>query len=111
MKTVFQDDDYDVNIVRKYTERKNIFETQINKYRQTQEQYHRGEYDSIYSYDYTWPDEYDTIYNGFYSTKKRIRPVWCVCDYRQFQLLSYYEVLTEDIPSTYDPDFTDYMIT
>jgi len=111
MKTVFQDDDYDVNIVRQYTERKNIFETQINQYRQTQEQYQRGAYDSIYSYDYTWPEEYDTIYNGFYSTKKIIRPVWCVCDYRQFQLLSYYEVLTDHIPSSYDPEFTDYMIT
>jgi len=111
MKTVFQDDDYDVDIVRKYTERKNIFETRINQYRQTQEQYQRGAYDSIYSYDYTWPENYDTIYNGFYSAKKIIRPVWCVCDYRQFQLLSYYEVLTDHIPTTYDPDFTDYIIT
>lgn len=111
MKTVYQDDDYDVDVVRKYTERKNIFETQINQYRQTQEQYQHGEFSSIYSYDYTWPDEYDTIYNGFYSYKKIIRPVWSVCDYRQFQLLSYYEVLTEHIPSSYEPEFTDYIIT
>ena len=110
MKTVFQDDDYDVSIVKKYTERKNIFETQINQYRQTQEQYRRGIYDSIYSYDYSWPENYDTIYNGFYSEKETIRPVWCVCDYRQFQLLSYYQVNTSDIPSSYEPDFTEYKI-
>ena len=111
MKTVFQDDDYDVNIVKKYTERKNIFETQMNQYRQTQEQYHRGAYDSIYSYDYTWPGNYDTIYNGFYSAKETIRPVWSVCEYRNFQLLSYYEVLTHDIPLSYDPEFKEYKIT
>jgi len=110
MKTVFQNDDYDVSIVKKYTERKNIFETQINQYRQTQEPYRRGAYDSIYSYDYTWPETYDTIYNGFYSAKETIRPVWCVCDYQHFQLLSYYEVITSDIPSSYDPKFTEYKI-
>lgn len=110
MKTVFQDDEYDVDIVKKYTERKNIFETQMNQYRQTQEPYHPGTYDSIYSYDYSWPENYDTIYNGFYSSKKIIRPVWCVCDYTHFQLLSYYEVPTKDIPSTYDPEFTGYTI-
>ena len=110
MKTVFQDDDYDVSIVKKYTERKNIFKTQINQYRQTQEPYRRGAYDSIYSYDYTWPDTYDTIYNGLYSAKETIRPVWCVCDYKHFQLLSYYEVITSVIPSSYDPEFTGYKI-
>ncbi|NBO72473.1 hypothetical protein EBV26_18645, partial [bacterium] len=110
MKTVFQDDDYDIDVVKKYIERKNIFETQINRNRQTQEEYNRGTYDSIYSYDHTWPQKYDTLYNGFYSVKKIVRPVWCVCDYKQFQLLSYYEVDMNKIPSTYDASFTDYMI-
>lgn len=110
MKTVFHDEDYDVDMVKKYVERKNIFETKINQYRQTQEEFHHGMYDSIYSYDYTWTSNYDTIYNGYYSSKKIIRPVWCVCDHRNFQLLSYYEVDTKNIPSTYEPEYSEYII-
>jgi hypothetical protein len=110
MKTAFDDDDYQIDMVKKYVERKNIFETKINQYRQTQETYHHDRYDSIYSYDYTWTENYDTIYNGYYDSHKRIRPVWCVCDDRQFQLLSYYEVDTTKIPTTYDPTFSEYII-
>ena len=110
MKTVFQDDDYDEDTVKKYIERKNIFETKINQYRQTQEEYQRGIYDSIYSYDYSWTENYDTIYNGYYSSKKILRPIWCVCDHNHFQMLSYYEVDMRDLPSSYNPDYTDYNI-
>jgi len=110
MKTIFHDDDYDVDMVKKYVERKNIFETKINQYRQTQEVYHHDMYDSIYSQDYTWTTNYDTIYNGLYDTTKLIRPVWCVCDHRNFQLLSYYEVDTKNIPDTYEPSYLDYKI-
>ena len=110
MKTVFSDDDFDLDMVKKYVERKNIFETKINQYRQTQEKYRHDKYDSIYSYDYTWTTDYDTIYNGFYDTKRRIRPVWCVCDHRNFQLLSHYEVDTRNIPDTYHPTYSGYTI-
>lgn len=110
MKTVFHDDDYDVDMVKKYVERKNIFETKINQYRQTQEVYQHNMYDSIYSHDYTWTTNYDTIYNGLYHDTKLIRPVWCVCDHQNFQLLSYYEVDTQNLPHTYDPSYLDYKI-
>jgi len=110
MKTVFHDDDYDIDMVKKFIERKNIFETKINEYRQTQEVYHHDMYDSIYSHDYTWTSRYDTIYNGFYDNTKLIRPVWCVCDHQNFQLLSYYEVDTQNLPHTYDPDYSKYKI-
>jgi hypothetical protein len=107
MKTVFPDDDYDVDMVKKYVERTNLFD---NQNRQTQEVYHHDMYDSIYSYDYSWTTEFDTIYNGYYDKKKIVRPVWCVRDHRNLQLLSYYEVNTESIPNTYDPDYSSYTI-
>jgi hypothetical protein len=110
MKTVFPDDDYDVDMVKKYVERKKLFETKINQYRQTQEVYHHDMYDSLYSYDYSWTTDFDTIYNGYYDQKKVVRPLWCVCDHRNFQLLSYYDVNTENIPATYDPDYSGYTI-
>jgi hypothetical protein len=111
MKTTFQDDDYDVDMVKKFVERKNIFETKINEYRRSQEVYQPGMYDSIYGYDYAWTTDFDTIYNGFYNqTGKTMRPVWCVSDHRNFQQLSYYAVDTEKIPNTYDPEYTDYTI-
>ena len=110
MKTVFNDDDYNEEMVKKYVERKNIFETKINQYRQTQEVFHPGVYDSIYSYDYSWTTKYDTIYNGYYDQQTLMRPVWCVCNHQNFQLLSYYEVNTDNIPVAYDQDFSDYTI-
>jgi hypothetical protein len=110
MKTAFIDDDYDAAIVKKYTDRKNMFETKINEYRRTQEVYQPGVYDSIYSYDYSWTSSYDTLYNGYYNVNKILRPVWCVSDHRHFELLSYYEVDTDNIPAKYDPKYSDYTI-
>ena len=110
MKTAFIDDDYDVKMVKKYTERKNMFETKINEYRRNQEMFHPGVYDSIYSYDYSWTSSYDTIYNGYYDVNKILRPVWCVGDHRHFEMLSYYEVDTDNIPTHYDYKYSDYTI-
>jgi hypothetical protein len=110
MKTAFQDDDYDVDMVKRYVERNNIFKTKINEHRQTQEVYHNDIYDSIYSYDYSWTTDFDTIYNGYYDKTKIVRPVWCVCNHDNFQLLSYYAVDSENIPNTYKPEYTDYII-
>ena len=110
MKTAFIDDDYDTEIVKKYTERKNMFETKINEYRRNQEVYQPGAYDSIYSYDYSWTTSYDTIYNGYYKVNKILRPVWCVGDHQHFEMLSYYEVDTDKIPAKYDDKYTDYTI-
>ena len=110
MKTAFIDDDYDVEMVKKYTDRKNMFETKINEYRRNQEVYQPGGYDSIYSYDYSWTMSYDTIYNGYYDADKILRPVWCVSDHHNFELLSYYEVDTDKIPAKYNPKYSDYTI-
>ena len=111
MKTAFIDDDYDVEMVKKYTDRKNMFETKINEYRRNQEVYRPGAYDSIYSYDYTWTSSYDTIYNGYYHVNNNLlRPVWCVSDHNNFELLSYYEVDTDKIPAKYDDKYSDYTI-
>lgn len=113
MKTAFADDDYDVDVVKKYIDRKNIFETKINQTRQTQEVYKANTlYDSIYAHGYDWTVEYDTIYNGYYHVDKKdvLRPVWCIHNHQHFQLLSYYEVNTDKAPEHYDPLFTDYAI-
>jgi hypothetical protein len=109
MKTAFIDEDYDRKMVNKYIDRKNMFETKINEYRQNQEVYHSGPYDSIYSYDYTWTSSYDTIYNGYYNANNHLlRPIWCVGDHNHFVLLSYYEIDTDKIPVHYDDTYTDY---
>jgi len=113
MKTAFADDDYDVDVVKKYIDRKNIFETKINQTRQTQEVYKANTlYDSIYAHGYDWTVEYDTIYNGYYHVDKKdvLRPVWCIHNHHNFQLLSYYEVNMDKAPEHYDPLFTDYAI-
>ena len=113
MKTAFIDDDYDVDVVKKYIDRKNIFETKINQTRQTQEVYKANTlYDSIYAYGYDWTIDYDTIYNGYYHADKKdvLRPVWCIHNHHNFQLLSYYEVNMDKTPEHYDPLFTDYAI-
>lgn len=110
MKTVFIDDEYDREMVKKYTDRKNMFETKINEYRQNQEVFHPAVYDSIYSYDYSWTSSYDTIYNGYYDKGKILRPIWCVCDHHNFELLSYYEVETDNIPDIYDDKYRGYNI-
>jgi hypothetical protein len=113
MKTAFADDDYDVDVVKKYIDRKNIFETKINQTRQTQEVYKANRlYDSIYAHGYDWTIDYDTIYNGYYHADKKdvLRPVWCIHNHHNFQLLSYYEVNMDKTPEQYDPLFTDYAI-
>jgi hypothetical protein len=110
MKTAFIDDEYDHELVKKYTDRKNMFETKINEYRQNQEIFHPGVYDSIYSYDYSWTSSYDTIYNGYYDMGKTLRPIWCVCDHHNFELLSYYEVETDNIPDVYDDKYRGYTV-
>ncbi len=113
MKTVFVDDDYDKELVKKYTDRKNVFETKMNTFRQTQDEYHsRNTYDSVYSFDYDWTIDYDTMYNGYYAKTKKdiLRPIWCICDHQNFQLLSYYEINVDKCPDHYDSDFLEYSI-
>lgn len=73
MKTAFIDDEYDIEEVKKYIERKNLFETKITQTRQTQEVYKANQiYDSIYAYGYDWTVDYDTIYNGYYDVEKKM---------------------------------------
>ena len=113
MKTAFIDDDYDVEIVKKYRDRKKTFESKIHHFQHTQEDYHSNKmFESIYAYDYDWTIDYDTIYNGYYNVNKKdtLRPVWCLHDHHNFQLLSYYEVDVEKCPEHYDPSFLDYKV-
>jgi hypothetical protein len=115
MKTVFVDDDFDVDDVKKFVERKNVFQPKINEHRNNQEEYSSGDYDSVYSYGYEWTENYDTIYNGYYHINAPLLPVWCVCDHNNFTLLSYYEVKMVDgasslLPALYDSEFTKYNI-
>jgi hypothetical protein len=113
MKTAFVDDDYDTLRIKKYRERKGIFDTMVNKFHPTQEDYHPDKtYDSIYSYDYDWTIDYDSIYNGYYakSDKNILRPIWCICDHHNFQLLSFHEVDIDKCPDHYDPKYTEYTL-
>ena len=114
MKTVFIDDDYDDTNVKKYVDRKNIFQTKINDYRHNLEVYTPNIYNVVYSHGYEWTEKYDTIYNGLYNVNnKYLMPVWCVKDHKNFTLLSYYEVKTGDgvtIPLHYDEGFNEYTI-
>ena len=113
MKTAFIDDAVNTSLVKKYMERKAIFETMTHHFHHTQEDYHSdNSFDSIYSYDYDWTVDYDTIYNGFYtkSDKNILRPVWSVSDHHNFQLLTYYEVNLDKCPEQYDPKYTEYTV-
>ena len=113
MKTVFIDDDYNDENVKKFLERKTLFNAKANSVHQTQESYRANKlFDSIYSFDYDWTNDYDTIYNGYYKidNKNILRPIWSVCDHRNFKLLSYYEVDVEKCPEKYDPAYLDYTI-
>lgn len=113
MKTAFIDDDYDVEIVKKYRDRKKTFESKTHHFQHTQEDYHSNKiFESIYAYDYDWTIDYDTIYNGYYNVNKKdvLHPIWCVHDHHNFQLLSYYEVDVEKCPEHYDPSFLDYKV-
>lgn len=115
MKTAFIDDEYDAAIVKKYMDRKNTFEPKKAKHPQIRDlahEYVNKAFNSIYSYDYDWTIDYDTIYNGYYNMNNKdiLRPVWSLCDHHNFQLLSYYEVNLEKCPEHYDPSFVDYKI-
>ena len=76
---------------------------------------------SFHSYDYSWAQDYDTIYNGLYIIDKKqhsgkkadydvIKPFWCVYDYKQFEQLTYYCIDTTKNPDTYDLSFENYTI-
>jgi len=112
MKTSFIDDDYDVEVVKKYRERKSVFETNTPHVQQSHDEHHPSKlFDSVYAYDYDWTIDYDTIYNGYYNIKNEIlRPIWCVYEHHNFQLLSYYEVDVDKCPEHYDPEFLEYKI-
>jgi len=112
MKTSFIDDDYDAEVVKKYRERKTVFEINTPHNQQSHDEDHSGKlFDSVYAYDYDWTIDYDTIYNGYYNIKNDIlRPVWCVYEHHNFQLLSYYEVDVDKCPEYYDPTFSEYKI-
>jgi hypothetical protein len=128
MKTVFLDDEYDPEIVKKYKLKKSLFEGGVgsnsnHKNAASGNTAGYSEYldktSSLHSYDYSWTSHYDTIYNGFYEfkekhhqthTNKTILPVWCIYNHRNFEPLSYYQVDTKDIPVTYDYKFNDYRI-
>lgn len=127
MKTVFLDDEYDPEIVKKYKLKKSLFEGGVvvgSKHKaESSNTAGYSEYldktSSLHSYDYSWTSHYDTIYNGFYEfkekhhqthTNKTIMPVWCIYNHRNFEPLSYYQVDTRDIPVTYDYKFNDYRI-
>jgi hypothetical protein len=128
MKTVFLDDDYDPEIVKKYKLKKSLFEYRIGSARTAgtataTASAGYSEYldktSSLHSYDYSWTSDYDTIYNGFYefkekhrqtNTNKTIMPVWCIYNHRNFEPLTYYQIDTKDIPATYDYEFRDYRI-
>jgi hypothetical protein len=125
MKTVFLDDEYDPEIVKKYKLKKGLFEHLGGGSVATSAAATAGysEYldktSSLHSYDYSWTRDYDTIYNGFYefkekhkqtNTNKTIMPVWCIYNHRNFEALTYYQIDTRNIPSTYDYEFKDYRI-
>jgi hypothetical protein len=127
MKTVFLDDEYNPENVKKYKLKKGLFEyraaSSIDATANTATTAGYSEYldktSSLHSYDYSWTREYDTIYNGYYEfpekhkqtkTNKTILPVWCIYNHRNFEALTYYQIDTKDIPVRYDYEFTDYRI-
>jgi hypothetical protein len=126
MKTVFLDDEYDPEIVKKYKLKKSLFEYTSERASDAATATATAGYSeyldktsSLHSYDYLWTSEYDTIYNGFYefkekhrqtNTNKTILPVWCIYSHRNFKPLAYYQIDTRDIPTTYDYEFKDYRI-
>jgi hypothetical protein len=131
MKTVFLDDEYDPEIVKKYKLKKSLFEYRVSGVSATAAaataaatatagySEYLDKTSSLHSYDYSWTSDYDTIYNGFYefkekhrqtNTNKTIMPVWCIYNHRNFEPLTYYQIDTKDIPATYDYEFRDYRI-
>jgi hypothetical protein len=124
MKTVFLDDEYDPEIVKKYKLKKSLFEYTSKRASDTHlatagYSEYLDKTSSLHSYDYSWTRDYDTIYNGFYefkekhkqtNTNKTIMPVWCIYNHRNFEPLTYYQIDTRDIPATYDYEFKEYRI-
>jgi hypothetical protein len=119
MKTVFLDDEYDPEIVKKYKLKKSLFEYGVHATATAGYSEYLDKTSSLHSYDYSWTSEYDTIYNGFYefkekhkqtNTNKTIMPVWCIYNHRNFEPLTYYQIDTKDIPAKYDYEFKDYRI-
>jgi len=112
MKTVFLDDEYDPEIVKKYKQKKSLFEYGGAAAAGYSE--YLDKTSSLHSYDYSWTRDYDTIYNGFYEFKEKhrqtIMPVWCIYNHRNFEPLAYYQVDTRDLPARYDYEFHDYRI-
>jgi hypothetical protein len=124
MKTVFLDDEYNPENVKKYKLKKSLFEYRsyatatANATTAGYSEY-LDKTSSLHSYDYSWTRDYDTIYNGYYEfaekhrqtkTNKTILPVWCIYNHRNFEALTYYQIDTRDIPETYDYEFNDYRI-
>jgi hypothetical protein len=105
-KSVYIDDPYDTENAKKYKVKKMLFENNTS----TSLAY-LDKLASLHSYDYSWTNEYDTIYNGLYITKSSvISPIWCVYNYHQFEPLTYYCVNTSHLPEKYDYTFQDYSI-
>jgi hypothetical protein len=120
MKSVFIDDEYNVDVINRYKHNKSTFEN-ISIPKNTNYMEYLDKSSSFHSYDYSWAKDYDTIYNGLYIIDKKqhsgkkddydvIKPFWCVYDYKQFEQLTYYCIDTTKIPDTYDLSFENYTI-
>jgi hypothetical protein len=121
MKTVFIDDPYDNDFLKKYKENKTLFEN-ISIPKDTNYIEYLDKSPSFHSYDYSWTKDYDTIYNGLYTLDQNkitnkmtseyntIAPFWCKYNYNQFEQLTYYCVDTSNIPVTYDSLFRNYVV-
>ena len=121
MKTVFIDDPYDNVLLTKYKENKTLFEN-ISVPKDANYIEYLDKSPSFHSYDYSWTNEFDTIYNGLYTldqnkVKKNVSseystiiPFWCKYNYNQFEQLTYYCVDTSNIPVTYDSLFRNYVV-
>lgn len=121
MKTVYNDDEYDNTLIKQYKENKKLFENvSVTKDMKYLEYLDRSQ--SFHSYDYSWTNEYNTIYNGRYDLDKSnakgaksddyntVMPFWCKYDYDQFEQLTYYCVDTSNIPEKYDLVYDSYRI-
>jgi len=119
MKTVFIDDDYDIDVINQYKHNKSTFEN-ITGLKNTNYMEYLDKSNSFHSYDYSWTKKYNTIYNGSYMINnklqdkyndyKLIKPFWCLYDYKLFEQLSYYCIDTSNIPDSYDMLFENYTI-
>jgi hypothetical protein len=124
MKTVFIDDEYDIDVINQYKHNKSTFEN-VSIPKNTNYMEYLDKSSSFHSYDYSWAKEYNTIYNGSYVLDNKklqhrgsgkhtdyelIKPFWCIYDYKQFEQLTYYCVDTSKIPESYDLLYENYTI-